>query len=215
MQRPVDIRVQLPLPLPVFAGLLEAVGDRWPGALLVESTTDHAVLRVDSALDPDPDETTDDTTDADVDPAETAAVDAEVSVLAASGPNVALGLPTDVAVWFVDMFAELLDGHDAPNYVEVSVRDPRSDASYSVTVRRPDGKSPEELRRAAVRRAETAERFAEMLWKGAHISTATSYRNDPDGEQVWVYTMPAWSQDSGEDLDPELVELIERFGPRR
>jgi hypothetical protein len=80
--------------------------------------------------------------------------------------HVAGFIAQDLAAMFIDM----ADGIGAKNYVELTFSEPgASRARIVVTVQRTDGKTPNELKVEAEKRAEAAEREAERLRHGVPI----------------------------------------------
>ena len=50
-----------------------------------------------------------------------------------------------IAVNFVDIFTQILDGHQAEHFVTSTVTDPKTGDKYEFTIRRCTGKTPAEM----------------------------------------------------------------------
>lgn len=88
----------------------------------------------------------------------------------------------------------------------MSVVDAETGGAYTITIGRPDGATPHQLRVAAEERAAAAVELLEMWRRGNHI-----YRRTHPREWVWVDS--AASQDSGETLAPHLAALLDEIDP--
>lgn len=130
------ISVRLPLPIPVVSELGSLIDKRWPGAALVVGEEgapgylidpEHMHFRIDWEAEPGEE-------------------DEPAMELNHIDPDGGMGFGTksseEVAVGMVSMFKDILDAHDAPNFVTMTVLG--QDEKYEVTVRRLDGKAPAE-----------------------------------------------------------------------
>lgn len=142
------VNINLPLPLDVTSTILTAIGSVYPsstiemGRCLTINIPDHDrhMLAADS--------------DDDYDDDEVSFEDETVTLLPRADSDPELGfnfsLPESFALAIVENMAEILDDHNAPNYVEMKVHAPAGssvpEGTYTVTVARPDGLSAHDLR---------------------------------------------------------------------
>lgn len=195
-----EIRIQLPLPAHVLGALLELLGDRWPSSRIATSDDRHMVVHLDDSDVDDPDAGSGE------DGGSGAGPDVEIDVTRAGAEGISMSPPPEVVGLLVESFREILDAHAAPNYVEMTVVDPDSGGTYTVTIGRPGGATPHQLRVAAEERAEAAIELLKMWRRGNRIYLRSHPRS-------WVSVDDAASPDTAEALDPALVALLEEIYP--
>lgn len=175
------IKVALPLSLTRSGELLGAIGAHWPDAVVRTDTGEDRYM----VIDPDPEPRTDGA-DTGTDPVARVAK----AVRDAGGPPVSAPSNDEVDAfltslrdgsmgisppeWYARMmfgaFREILDSHDAPNYVEQSLLDADTGETYTVLVGRPGGRTPHQLRADAEERAARAEAALAELAGGCGIT---------------------------------------------
>lgn len=134
-----ELAVKLPAPMRELAEVLTVLRDRFKGAA-VENRGASYVVRIPSGSSLSAEDDTQDGGDAD---------DTEAGVVYARDDMIGVNLGEDIAKVLVAGFKDILDSHDAPNYVTMSILDETDGRRYEVEIRRPDGMT-------------TAEKIAEL-----------------------------------------------------
>jgi hypothetical protein len=123
------VRIALPLPLDVAAGIMSAIGTRWPDSVVKSDAALPGREELVMALRGEVTEVDEETL-------------GEISV---KDGTLGVSVPGWISKVFVGMFGELLSSQEAQNFVELRVLDDETGEPYTVTVIRPKGKTPMDL----------------------------------------------------------------------
>ena len=179
-----QIKVALPLSMNLSGALLAAIGAVWPEARIVTDTGEDRYMVIDPNGEPqapDPERV--------AEAAEAAAAangpdDEQVNAFLSSLRDGSFGM--SAPEWYSKMMLgalrEILDESDAPNYVEQTLHDPDTGEVYTVTVGRPGGRTPHQLRTAAEERAAAAEAALAEIAAANGVTRSETGWSTPTGE---------------------------------
>lgn len=104
------------------------------------------------------------------------------SITAADGSiDISLAMAHDMMRAYVAAFIEILDQEGGPNYCEMTFSLAGTPDAYTITIRRPNGKTPGEVATEQKQRAEQAE---------ATIARVQAFATELDGECPWASDAP-------------------------
>jgi hypothetical protein len=139
------VRIALPLPLDVAAGIMSAIGTRWPDSVVKSDAALPGREELVMALRGEVTEV-DEETLGEISYAQAATPEAMKAYLTSvKDGTLGVSVPGWISKVFVGMFGELLSSQEAQNFVELRVLDDETGEPYTVTVIRPKGKTPMDL----------------------------------------------------------------------